>query len=344
MILSSLEKTEYKRYTETFNFSEFLKNKTVLITGSGGMTGNAIVKWILFENEIHNNNTKIYASTRKPKNIPDYIENNDNVEMCEFGKEEEVIGDRNVDYIIHAASPTERDFFMAYPVETFEIIVSGTMKMLELARKKNARFILLSSVEVYGTPDSNAPISEGMVGAIDCMNIRNGYPLGKKGAEFLAHAYSKEYGCDIRIARISAIQGLYQSYEELRIFNEIARCILENKNLVMKSDGKSKKSIVYTLDAVSGVLTALFKGENGEAYNVTNPETFLSMKDMAEYLFETFNPKVSIEYDIAPEAKTGYLPHISLVQDITKISAIGWKPITDLRKIYEIDLKRWEDL
>ena len=98
------------------------------------------------------------------------------------------------------------------------------------------------------------------------------------------------------------------------------------------------------MDAVSGVLTALFKGESGAAYNVTNPETFLSMKDMAEYLFATFNPKVSIEYDIAPEAKTGYLPHISLVQDITKISAIGWKPITDLKKIYEIDLKRWEDL
>lgn len=344
MILSSLEKTEYKRYTETFNFSEFLKNKTVLITGSGGMTGNAIVKWILFENEIHNNNTKIYASTRNPHNIPGYVESNDNIEMCEFGKEEEAIGEVELDYIIHAASPTERDFFMAYPVETFEIIVSGTMKMLELARRKNARFILLSSVEVYGTPDSDEPISEELVGAIDCMNVRSGYPLGKKGAEFLTHAYSMEYGCDVRIARISAIQGLYQSYEELRIFNEIARCIIENKNLVMKSDGKSKKSIVYTLDAVSGVLTALFKGKSGEAYNVTNPQTFLSMKDMAEYLFKTFNPKVSIEYDIAPVSKTGYLPHISLVQNITKISEIGWKPLTDLKKIYEIDLKRWEAL
>ena len=124
MILSSLEKTEYIRYTDEFKFAEFLKNKTVLITGSGGMTGNAIVKWILFENEIHNNNTKIYASTRYPQNIPDYIGKNDNIEMCEFGKEEDVIGDRTVDYIIHAASPTERDFFMAYPVETFEIIVS----------------------------------------------------------------------------------------------------------------------------------------------------------------------------------------------------------------------------
>ena len=344
MILSSLEKTEYIRYTDEFKFAEFLKNKTVLITGSGGMTGNAIVKWILFENEIHNNNTKIYASTRYPQNIPDYIGKNDNIEMCEFGKEEDVIGDRTVDYIIHAASPTERDFFMAYPVETFEIIVSGTIKMLELAKRKNARFILLSSVEVYGTPDSDAPISEDVVGAIDCMNIRNGYPLGKKGAEFLTYAYSKEYGCDIRIARISAIQGLYQSYEELRIFNEIARCIIENKNLVMKSDGKSKKSIIYTLDAVSGVLSALFMGECGEAYNITNPETFLSMKDMAEYLFETFNPKLTIEFDIAPVSQTGYLPHISLVQDISKISEIGWKPITDLKKIYEIDLKRWEDL
>ena len=68
------------------------------------------------------------------------------------------------------------------------------------------------------------------------------------------------------------------------------------------------------------------------------------MKDMVEYLFETFNPKLSIEFDIAPVSQTGYLPHISLVQDISKISAIGWKPITGLKKIYEIDLARWEDL
>lgn len=340
MILNSIEEVEYRRYTEQFDFTEFIKDKNFLITGSGGMTGNAIVKWILYENATHGTNAKIFASTRNPDIRPDYIDENDNIKMCRFGSEEEDIGNESIDYVIHSASPTEREFFMTYPVETFNIIIDGTRRMLEIAKNKKAKFILLSSVEVYGAMIGTIP--ETVVGAIDSLNIRNGYPLGKKGAEFLTYAYSREYNCDVRIVRISAIQGLYQSYDEQRIFNEITRCILENKNLVMKSDGNSKKSIVYTMDAVSAVLISLFKGERGEAYNVTNPETFVSMREMAEKLFARFNDELIIEYDIAPESQTGYLPHMELLQDISKISEIGWMPITDLMHIYEIDIERWK--
>lgn len=341
MILTDLEKAEYSRYTQAFDFADSVADKTFLITGSSGMTGSAIIKWLLFLNSSCGTNAKIYASTRRPESIPEYVEKTDNIRFIEFGKEIDELDGIPVDYIIHAASPTERDFFIKYPAETFSVIVSGTERMLELCREKSAAFILLSSVEVYGAHDSELPVTESETGAIDSLNIRSGYPLGKKGAEFLAHSYCTEYGCDTRIVRISAIQGLYQPYGELRIFNEITRCILEKKDLVMKSDGMSKKSIVYTLDAVSGILTALFKGGKGETYNITDPRTFLTMKEYAETVFSYFAPERKIVYDITPVEKTGYLPHLSLLQSVEKISALGWKPITDLRKIYEIDLNRW---
>jgi nucleoside-diphosphate-sugar epimerase len=217
MILNEIEKKEFEKYTNEFNFSPFIKNKTFLITGSSGMTGSAIVKWILYENDIHGTNAKIYASTRNPNRRPDFLEEGDNVEMCEFANEKKAIGDAKIDYIIHAASPTERDFFTNYPAETFSVIINGTENMLELCREKNASFILLSSVEVYGAPSSEVPIDESNTGAIDSLNIRNGYPLGKKGAEFLSYSYFKEYNCDTKIVRISAIQGLYQGYNEIKI-------------------------------------------------------------------------------------------------------------------------------
>lgn len=342
MKLSCFEKSEYERYTKEFDFSQFMKDKTFLVTGSGGMTGQSIVKWILYENELHGTNAKIYASTRRPDKIPDYIENSDNVEMCEFGKEADTIGNAKVDYIIHAASPTERDFFMKYPAETFRIIIDGCEKMLELCRQKNASFILLSTVEVYGALEKMSPVDECETGAIDSMNIRNGYPLGKKGSEFLSNAYFKEYGCNTRSVRISAIQGLYQPYEEQRIFNEIARCIIEDRNLLMRSDGMSKKSIVYTLDAVSGIFVALFKGESGEVYNITNPSTFFTMNELVEKLFSKFNNKLKIEYEVTSSSHAGYLPHLEIVQSIEKISLLGWKPITGLEQIYEIDINRWK--
>lgn len=342
MKLSYLEKSEYERYTKEFDFSQFMRDKTFLITGSGGMTGQSIIKWILYENEIHETNAKIYASTRCPERVPDYIEKGDNVELCEFGKEEDTVGAAKVDYVIHAASPTERDFFMKYPAETFRVIIDGCEKMLELCKQKNASFVLLSSVEVYGSLERSKPVDERETGAIDSLNIRNGYPLGKKGSEFLAYAYFKEYGCDTKSVRISAIQGLYQPYEEQRIFNEIARCIIENRNLIMRSDGMSKKSIVYTLDAVSGIFVALFKGEGGEVYNITNPSTFFTMNELAEKLFSKFNNRLKIQYDKPASSHAGYLPHLEIVQSIEKISRLGWKPITGLEQIYEIDINRWK--
>lgn len=342
MILTSLEKKEYERYIKTFDFSSFIRNKTFLITGSGGMTGSSIIKWILYENSVHSTNAKIYASTRKPDSIPPYIEESDNIQFCEFGHEEMVVGNAEVDYIIHAASPTERGFFMEYPAETFTVIIDGAEKMLELCRKKRASFVLLSSVEIYGTISSETPVYESVTGSIDSLNIRNGYPLGKKGAEYLSYAYFREYDCDTKIVRISAIQGLYQDYQENRIFNEITRCILEGRNLIMKSNGMSKKSIVYTLDAVSGVFVALFMGARGEAYNITNPETYMTMKDLAEKLFSMFNSKLKIEYDISPEEQTGYLSHLELLQSTEKITSLGWHPITDLKSIYKIDIDRWK--
>lgn len=341
MKLTDIERKEFTRYFETFHFKEYLQDKTVLITGSNGMTGKAIIEWILLENEIYGANCRIIASTRYPENIPDYIEKNDNVEFCKFGTECEYTKNEEIDYIIHAAAPTGRAFFISNPVETLRILVDESEKILEIAREKEAKMVFLSSVEAYGVPNTKVPLKEDYVGAIDSLDIRNGYPIGKKAVEFLCYAMSKEYGVDVKIVRPSSIQGLFQAYNEQRIFNELLRCMVENKNLVMKSDGLSKKSIVYTLDAVTGILSVLFKGAAGEAYNITNPSTFLTMKDLAITLFEEFKPQLKVEFDIEDRMKTGYLPHLEFTQDISKLNSLGWYPLTDLKTMYKIDLERY---
>lgn len=326
---------------EKFKFTDYIRNKIILITGSNGMTGTGIIRWLLLENEINNANCHIIASTRHPESLPDYIQENDNISYCMFGKEEDAVKDKNVDYIIHAAAPTGRAFFISKPYETIRIIIDGTERMLEIAKEKKSSMVFLSSVEAYGIPNSSEPLKESYVGAVDSLDIRNGYPMGKKAAEFLCYSACKEYGVNVKIVRPSSIQGLLQPYEEQRIFNELLRCIVEGKNLVMKSDGMSKKSIVYTLDAVSGILISLFKGEAGEAYNITNTATFLTMRDLAETLFSKFNPKLKVEYCIEPSSKTGYLPHLEFTQDVTKLKKLGWEPQTDLLHMYQIDLERF---
>lgn len=341
MILSSIETKEFKRYTDLYSFLPFIKNKTFLITGSNGMMGSGIIKWLLYENTVHGANCRIFASTRYPQNRSAYLESDDNVVMCQFGMENQAVSTEEIDYIIHTAAPTDRKYYITKPVETLRVIVEETEKMLDLAKEKNAQMVYLSSVEAYGVPNTDAPIKEDYVGAVDSLDIRNGYPMGKKAAEFLCYAMSKEYGVNVCIIRLSSIQGLFQSYDEQRIFNEILRCVIEGKDLIMRSDGLSKKPFVYSLDAISGILTALFRGEPGEAYNITNPSTYMTMRDLVSYVFERFNPDLHIVFDIEDTSKTGYLPHLAFTQDISKLQQLGWKPVSDIDHIYKTDLRRF---
>lgn len=343
MRLTEIEERELFRYISSYDFTEYLMDKTFLITGCKGIVGSGIIKWLLKENEMHKTNVRIIASTRNPKDIPEYVDSEDNISFCEFGKEKEYCSNMRIDYIIHAASPTGNSFHKTNPVESLRVIVDETEKMLEIAnRNERCSVIYLSSEEVYGLPESEEPIDESFVGTVDSLNIRSCYPLGKKTAELLCYTNYIEYGTDVKIIRPTVIHGLFQKYSEQRVVNEILRCIVEKKNLVMQSAGLTKKCLMYSLDAISAIFFVLFKGKSGEAYNASNPDTFMTIKDLANHLFAKFAPDVKIEFaDLDASVAQGYLPKRSLVQSVQKLEALGWKTLTDLHEIYRIDIERF---
>ena len=342
MILTELEKKELAKYTSYFDFSKDLSNKTILVTGSKGIVGSGIIKWILLENVNRGLNCHIIASTRDKSKIPSYVEAGDNIEYCTFGKEIEECAGKQIDFIVHSAAPTSNKVFQSQPVESLSVIVDGTKRMLELAKEHKSTMIYLSSEEAYGTPNAESPVKEDFVGAINSLSTRSCYPLGKKVAELLCRSFYEEYGVDVKIIRPTVILGLWQEYDSVKVEAEILRCILENKNLYMKSDGSTKKCVIYSLDAVSAVLLVLTKGQAGEAYNATNPDTFCSVKDRANTAFAQFNPSVKIEFaTVDTSVQSGYLPKRALCEDISKISALGWEPYADMSYIYNVDIERF---
>ena len=340
MHLSNLEISEFEKYLNRFNFNEYIKNKTILITGAKGIIGWGGARILLYGNLKHGNNTKIIASTREPEVLPDYIAPSDNVKFIKFGDELKITD--KIDYIIHAASPTSNKVFKAQPVECLKTIFNGTERILELAKKNNATVIYLSSEEAYGITNLKDPVNEKYYGAVESLNTRSVYPLGKKSCELLCRSYYEEYGLDVKIIRPTVILGLYQPYNSVKVECEMMRCIAENKNLFMKSDGLTKKSVIYSLDAINAVFTVLFKGKAGEAYNATNPATYSTVKDRALKMFERFNPDLKIEFAKQDNSQAlGYLPKRELLEDINKISELGWRPFVDDVEIFEIDLKRF---
>lgn len=291
-------------------------------------------------NKTINLNCHVIASSRST-DMPNYIENNDDIVYCKFGEEKKAV--HELDYIIHCAAPTSNKFFISNPVETLNVIIDGTKNMLELTKDKNCKMIYISSEEVYGSAISDQTIDESFVGSIDSLNIRSCYPLGKKITELMCKSYKEEYGVAVNILRPTVILGLWQPYDSVKVECEILRCIIENKNLVMKSDGTTKKSVIYSLDCVAAIFTVLLKGTAGEAYNATNPDTFSTVKDRAYQAFIKYNPNITIEFMTNNKNANGYLPKRELLEDISKIRKLGWKPLADMNYIYDIDLRRFQN-
>ena len=343
MILTNIEKKEYDRYFSYYDFSKDFINKTFLITGAKGIIGKALIKWLLYYNKIYNSNIRIIASTRNRNDIPDYIEEIDNIEFCEFNNEVEYVKSINIDFIIHMASSTSNKYFKSNPVEATRVIIEPSIKLLDLAKEKNASFIYLSSEEVYGQTDTEEEIDENYIGKIDSLNSRSCYPLGKKLIELLCVSYASEYNIDTKILRPSVINGLTTRYDEERVDNEILRCIIENRNLVLKSKGETKKCMIYTLDVISALLFIIIKGEKGNAYNVSNPSTFMSIYDRARLLFDMYNKNCKIEISESDNSViAGFLPKRELKQNVSKLKSLGWDPKTELDEIYRIDIERFE--
>ena len=105
--------------------------------------------------------------------------------------------------------------------------------------------------------------------------------------ECLCASYAHEYSVPVKIARLSQTFGPGVAYEDGRVFAEFARCALEQRDIVLHTQGHTVRSYCYTKDALSALLYILISGKAGEAYNVTNMDTAVSIKEMAELVCET---------------------------------------------------------
>lgn len=337
----NIVKEEFDRYSKYVNLDK-IRDKTFLITGAKGYLASAIIRFLLYLNDKYSLNLFIYGTTRNSNNIPEYIEENQAIKYINFDIFDELNYDKKIDYLIHTAAPTSRLEFINNPLETFDIINNGTRRVLEFSKKENIKSVLyLSSVEIYGSPKTTELVKESDFFALDPNDLRNCYPLGKKVAEYLCNTYYKKFNLPVNIVRPSSVQGLFQPYTEDRIYNQILRCIIEHKDFVMKTKGETKKTLIYTMDAVLGMLYILLSEKFGETYNLTDNRTFFMMKDVVQNLFDHFKTGLKVIFDLEDDSKTGYIAPLSYNLDTSKLENLGWKCKTDLYKIYQIDLNRF---
>lgn len=301
---------------------EELEDKTVLITGATGLIGYNLVRALLYCVK----KLKIIAVTRDVRGAQKRFEDvaDDRLSFCESEIEALKDLDDDIDYIIHGAANTSSRFFIEHPVECINTIIQGTENMLEIARLKQVKsFVFLSSMEVYGYPTEGDKVRETDPCYLNSTEVRNSYPIAKIAAEALCKSYFTENGIPVKILRLTQTFGPGVKYEDARVFAEFARCAIEKKSIVLKTEGKTKRNYLYTADAVTAILVILLKGINGEAYNVANEDTYCSIKQFAEIV--AMNYHIDVRNEIQDISINGYAHDLYMNLDTTKLQSTGWK-------------------
>ena len=283
---------------KNFDYSK-LNNKSVLITGSTGLVGKALVDYILLLNDT----VKVYAASRSEESFNRRFAKRDNLFYFEYNLEKSLDTDIHFDYVIHAASNADPKMFNEDPVGTMTSNFIGTYNLLEYARKSNCeRFLFVSSGEVYGQWDGVVDaFDESYSGFVNFTEARGCYPSGKRAAENLCVCYSAQYGVDTVIVRPSHTYGPTQLKRDSRAMSEFFACAVEGRDIVLKSLGLPVRSYTCVFDAVSGIVTALLKGETGQSYNIANKESVVSIASLAEKIASAAGKRVV--FDI-PEGGT----------------------------------------
>lgn len=319
---------------------EKLRGRTVLVTGATGLIGTQLVMTLLYANEQKKLGLKVLAAVRneeKAKGIFKYAD--DSLEFLVQDICEPFVTDKKIDFIVHGASVTSSKAFVEYPVETILTAFNGTKNILDLAKEKQVEgMVYLSSLEVYGVVDfSIKSVDEQTFGKIDPMSVRSSYSEGKRMAETLCTSYASEYSLPIKVARLCQSFGAGVTYNDGRVFAQFARSVIEGKDIVLKTDGSTERNYCYISDSVAGILTVLLKGENGEAYNIANKDTLISIKNMAQLLIDKYPESgTKLVFDIAEDAtKLGYNPKMIMNLATDKAQALGWSAQTGLEEMFE---------
>ena len=275
--------------------------KTVLVTGAHGLIGSALVSRLRAEGRYD-----VVEGTR---------------EWCDVTRP--IPGDDHYDYIIHAASNAAPKAFAETPVEVMLSNILGVRHLLDYGRRHGMqRFLFVSTGEVYGEGDGRT-FTEDYQGYVDISSPRSCYPSSKRAAETLCAAYAKEYGIDYVVARPCHVYGPGFTANDNRVYAQFIRNVLRGEDIVMKSTGEQMRSWCYVEDCVTALLLILEKGVSGEAYNIADENSVVSIRDLAEMIAQAAGRKVVMQLPSDAE-RAGYNPVTRSVFDTAKLRALGW--------------------
>lgn len=309
---------------------------TVLLTGALGFLGRYFLGYFQYINEnildkpcrvlaYDNLITVDLAAKNEQPVIP-------NIEFSVHDVTRPMVVSEKIDYIIHAAGIASPFYYRKFPLETLDVAVTGTRKLLELAGNKGTKGVLFfSSSEIYGNPDAkHVPTPESYAGYVSCTGSRACYDESKRLGETLCVIFHNMHGIPTKVVRPFNVYGPGMKETDYRVLPNFGSLIVGNKPLNIYGTGNQTRTFCYITDALEGFLRVLLDGVPGEAYNIGNPEPEISMLQLADALEKTLGREIKknlIEY---PDSYPSDEPQRRCPNIIKAIRQCGYRPKVDL--------------
>ena len=314
---------------------EELNGRTVFITGATGMLCSGVADALLEMNRRGLLDTKLILAGRNRERLCERFgafQEGKDFQFLQYDAANPESLSLQADYVIHGASNAHPAKIISEPVETMLSNLNGLAALLRAASNCGAkRLLYVSSSEVYGNIGERRPMKEDDYGFVDILNPRACYPSAKRAAETFCISWMKEYGLESVIVRPGHIYGPTVRREDSRASAAFSWNAADGEPIVMKSAGLQLRSYTYVTDCASALLTVLLKGAAGEAYNISNPDSIASIREIADALAAAGQTEVVYENPSDAEKSSFNLMSNSALNS-DKLCALGWKGLFSLEE------------
>ena len=296
------------------------EKKRILVTGGAGFLGSH-----LCERLVHEGNEVICLDNyyTGSKNNISHLRRSENFELLRHDICFPLYVE--VDEIYNLACPASPIHYQYDPVQTTKTSVHGSINMLGLAKRQNAKIFQASTSEVYGDPEIH-PQNESYWGRVNPIGPRSCYDEGKRCAETLFFDYYRQHKLKIKIARIFNTYGPRMHPNDGRVVSNFITQALKNKDITIYGDGKQTRSFCFVDDLISAILLIMNINDDFTGpINIGNPDEF-TIQELAEQIVKLTNSSSKIVYNPLPEDDPKQRkPDISLAKE-----KISWEPKIDL--------------
>ena len=297
-----------------------MERKRVLVTGGAGFIGSHLCEKLL-ERECEVLCLDNFFTGRKANILP--LLDNPYFELVRHDVDFSIF--LEVDEIYNLACPASPVHYQYNPVKTVKTNVMGSINMLGLAKRVNAKILQASTSEVYGDPIVH-PQTEDYWGNVNPIGLRSCYDEGKRCAETLFFDYHRQSSVNIRVVRIFNTYGPRMHENDGRVVSNFIVQALQNNDITIYGEGQQTRSFCYVDDLVRGLI-AMMEQDSGfiGPVNLGNPSE-ITIKTLAEKVIELTGSKSKIIYCPLPQDDpVKRKPNISLAKE-----KLSWEPAIDL--------------